>query len=138
VPYSSKVSHKRQDLKKKKLLNMKCVFRVSSQLLSETLIILTTMQRYTINSHGSARKVPIIVLRLVSNLNFINRYSKNSQKSNCTVLRMNLNVSQLIVYMVIVCCSESHAKQNKPCGQNITYLNVKTGGTLTNHWVVSG
>jgi hypothetical protein len=65
---------------KRKLLNMKCVFRFSAQLLSETFIILRKVQRHIINSHRSSRKLPNIFVRFQSNLNFIYRLSKNPQK----------------------------------------------------------
>jgi hypothetical protein len=40
---------------------------------------------------------------------------------------------------IIAVCSEIHAKHiNALCGQNVELLNVKTGGTYSNHWSVKG
>ena len=39
---------------------------------------------------------------------------------------------------IIVICSEIHIKHaNTVCGQNIACLNVKTGGTKSNHYDVN-
>jgi len=36
-------------------------------------------------------------------------------------------------------CSEIHTKHiNTLCGQNVELLNVKLGGTYSNHWAVRG
>jgi len=36
-------------------------------------------------------------------------------------------------------CSEIHTKDiNTLCGQNVELLNVKLGGTYSNHWAVKG
>jgi len=36
-------------------------------------------------------------------------------------------------------CSEIHTKHiNKLCGQKVELLNVKLGGTYSNHWTVKG
>jgi len=36
-------------------------------------------------------------------------------------------------------CSEIHTKGiNTLCGQNVELLNVKIGGTYSNHWAVKG
>ena len=40
---------------------------------------------------------------------------------------------------VITVCSEIHTKHiNTLCGQNVELLNVKTGGTYSNHWALKG
>ena len=63
---------------KRKLLNIKCVFWFSLQLLSETFPILRRTERDMIkNVYWSSCKVPIIIVRL----NF-NRISKNTQISD--------------------------------------------------------
>jgi hypothetical protein len=49
---------------KKKLLNIKCAFSFSLQLLSETFLILRRIQRdIVINVKTSSRKVPVIIVR---------------------------------------------------------------------------
>jgi hypothetical protein len=36
---------------------------------------------------------------------------------------------------IIAVCSEIHTKHiNTLCGQNVAFLNVKPGGTYSNHW----
>jgi hypothetical protein len=63
VPYFSTLSHKRHDFGKK-LLNIKCVFCFSVQLLSETFLIIRRIERdIIINVHRSSCKVPVIVVR---------------------------------------------------------------------------
>ena len=60
------LSHKRHDFRKtrKKLLNTKCVLRVSVQLLSETFLILRRTERGMIkNLYLSSCKVPVILVR---------------------------------------------------------------------------
>jgi len=38
---------------------------------------------------------------------------------------------------IIAVCSEIHTKRtNTVCGQNVELLNVKAGGTYSNHWAV--
>jgi hypothetical protein len=38
---------------------------------------------------------------------------------------------------IIAVCSEIHTKHiNTLCGQNVELLNVKPGGTYSNHWAV--
>ena len=40
---------------------------------------------------------------------------------------------------IIAVCSEIHTKHiNTLCGQNIELLNVKPGGTYSNHWDLEG
>ena len=37
---------------------------------------------------------------------------------------------------IIAVCSEIHTKHiNTLCGQNVEFVNVKPGGTYSNHWV---
>ena len=41
---------------------------------------------------------------------------------------------QLMLYReIIVVCSEIHKNVNTMCGQNVEFLNLKTGGTYSNH-----
>jgi hypothetical protein len=40
---------------------------------------------------------------------------------------------------IIAVCSEIHTKHiNTLCGQNVEFVNVKPGGTYTNHWALNG
>ena len=65
VQYFSTLSHKRQEFREKnKLLNIKCVFWFSLQLLSESFLILRRIQRVIKHVTWSSRKVPIIIVRL--------------------------------------------------------------------------
>ena len=92
----STLSHKRYDFGKK-LLNTKCVFRVSSQLLSETFLILRRNERDVIeNVYWSSCGVPFIIIAFVmklelsrqivekySNINFREKPSSESRVVPC-------------------------------------------------------
>jgi hypothetical protein len=40
---------------------------------------------------------------------------------------------------IIAVCSEIHTKHiNTLCGQNVEFMNVKHGGTYSNHWALKG
>jgi hypothetical protein len=40
---------------------------------------------------------------------------------------------------IIAVCSEIHNKHTKTlCGQNVEFVNVKSGGTCSNHWALKG
>ena len=40
---------------------------------------------------------------------------------------------------IIAVCSEIHTKHmNALCGQNVELLNVKLGGTYSDHWALKG
>ena len=63
VPSFSTLSHKQHDFRKM-LLNIKCVFGFSVQLLSETYIIVGITERdIVVNVHRSSCKVPVVLLR---------------------------------------------------------------------------
>jgi len=61
----------------KKLLNTKCVFWFSLQLFSETFLVLRRIERdMIINVHRSACKVPVILVSIRLNWNFLDVFSK--------------------------------------------------------------
>ena len=38
---------------------------------------------------------------------------------------------------IIAVCSQTHTKHiNTLCGQNVEFMNVKPGGTYSNHWAL--
>ena len=75
----STLSHRLYDFRKR-LLNIKCVFWFSLQLLSETFLILRRIQRDTvINVYTSSCRISSIVLRYWWNLNFRDIFSNNFQ-----------------------------------------------------------
>ena len=51
-----------------------------------------------------------------------------------------LKTSQLMLYReIIAVCSQIHTKHiNTLCGRNVELLNVKAGGTYSDHWAVKG
>ena len=69
--------------KKKKLLNIRCVFWFFIQLSFKTFLILRTTQRDTvINVKTSACEVAVILVGFWRKSNFLDRFSKKSQISN--------------------------------------------------------
>ena len=83
LPGFSTLSHKRHDLRRKTLLKIKCVSWFSSQVLSETFLILRRTQRdIIINVHTSSCKVTLSLVRFYWNLNLLDRFSQNPQTSN--------------------------------------------------------
>ena len=45
----------------------------------------------------------------------------------------------MLYWEIIAVCSQIHTKHtNALCGQNTEFLDVKAGGTYSNHWAVKG
>jgi hypothetical protein len=64
LQYISTLSHKRQDFRKKMLLNVKCVLRLSLQIVSETFLILRRNERdIRKNIYWYSRKVPVTLVK---------------------------------------------------------------------------
>jgi hypothetical protein len=64
------------------------VFGLSLQLLSEIILILRrTEQDITINVFRASCKVPVSIVMLQRNLNFLDRFSKNAQIPNVMKIR---------------------------------------------------
>ena len=77
--------HKRQGFWKKKIFYIKCVSRFYLQIMSGKFLILRRIQRViVINVQTSSCKVPIILVRFYSNLNFLDGFSKHNQISHFT------------------------------------------------------
>jgi hypothetical protein len=77
--FLSKLSHKQHDFRKK-LLNTKCVFCFSVQLLSETFLIVNkNMARdITIKVQSCSCKVPLVSSQFDKTCNFLNRFFEKS------------------------------------------------------------
>jgi len=72
----------------KKLLNIKCLFRVSLYVLSETFFILRRNGRDMIkNVYWSSCKVLFILVQFSRNLNMLDRFSTNTQIQNFIKIR---------------------------------------------------
>ena len=72
----------------KTLLNIKCLFWLYLQYLSETFLLLRIIEKDVIvNVHTSLCKVPVILVSIAWSLNFLNRFSKNTQISNFMKIR---------------------------------------------------
>ena len=38
---------------------------------------------------------------------------------------------------IIAVCSDTHKHRNTLCGQNVEFVNIKSGGTYSNHWALT-
>jgi hypothetical protein len=84
-------------LEKIKLLDIKCVFRVSLQLFSETFFILRITERDKSKMYICLhRNHPLFVVTFQGNLNFLDRYSKSAEISN-------FNENQFVGSRVLTC-----------------------------------
>jgi hypothetical protein len=85
--YFSTLSHKQHGFRKKKLLNMKCVW-ISLQLLPESFLVIRRTERDMMKSvYCSLCEVPVIIVRFLLNLNFLYRFSKYTQIWNLMKIR---------------------------------------------------
>jgi hypothetical protein len=80
IPNFYTLSHKRHDFWKQKL-SITCVFLFSVQRLPRTVLILRIQRDITVNVHRSSCKVPVFLVRFERNLNFFDRFSKNTKIS---------------------------------------------------------
>ena len=75
--YFSTLSHKRQDLKKKKFFNIKCVFPVSLQLLSQAFLILRRTEQNMIKIvYWSSCEVPLFLYNFNKTWTFLTDFQK--------------------------------------------------------------
>jgi hypothetical protein len=88
LSYFFTLSHKQHGFRGKKLLNTKCLYWFSLQFASERLLFRRRIRRdITINVRKSSYKVPLILVRFWSNLNFLDRFSRKPQISNFMKIR---------------------------------------------------
>jgi hypothetical protein len=81
LPDFTTLSHKRHDFREN-VTKHKTRLLIFSISLSENFLTLRIIQLDVINVYMISSKVPIILLRLSRNLDFLNRFSKNTQISN--------------------------------------------------------
>ena len=83
---------------------------IFSTILFKTLLILRRiLWEIIVNVHRSSCKLPVILVRFQSNMNFLNRFSKNTQISNFTKIHpggaelLQTDMTKLIVVFCKVC-----------------------------------
>ena len=83
VSYLSTLSHKRQIFLERKSFKIKRGPCLSLQLLSGTFFLLRRIHLLImVNVHNSKCEVTAVLVKFLSNLNFLDRFSKNPQISN--------------------------------------------------------
>jgi len=88
VQYFSTVSHKRHNIRKKKLFTIKMCVLIFSTLLSDIFLVLRRTDKDMIkNLHWSSYKVPNILDTFYWNLNFLDWYTKNTRIPNFGKIR---------------------------------------------------
>jgi hypothetical protein len=92
---SSTLSHKRHDFLKEKLLGIKCVFRVSVQILPETFLILRRTERDMIENLYRSECIYPIYNHNWRNISTIYIYNKTSIKRNIVTIKQNTSGSRL-------------------------------------------
>jgi hypothetical protein len=82
LPYFATLSHKRHSLREKVIEHQMCVL-IFSTILSEIFLILWRIQRdIIINVYRSACQIPVFLVRLRRNFNFLDRFSKEKKKNS--------------------------------------------------------
>jgi len=80
LPHLSTLFHKQHGFRER-LLNVKYLFRFFLKILSETFLILRTERDIVMNVHWSSCKVPVILVRILSNLYFFQQIFEKSSNT---------------------------------------------------------
>ena len=87
--YFSTLSHKLHCFRKKRVLNIKRLFWFPAQFLFETFLIVRRSERNVIiNVHMCSCVVPVILVRFLCNLNFLDMFSQNIKILNFLTIRL--------------------------------------------------
>jgi hypothetical protein len=87
VPYFSTLFHKRHDFQGKLTVHKMCVLIFSTSFVCNILILRRIQRSTMINVHRSSCQAPVILIRFYLNLNFLDRFSKNTQLANFLKIR---------------------------------------------------